>query len=111
MVYAKIDLFDYKLQQCAGLFKALAHPARLQILKYLASINTCFSGNISDELPLSRTTVNQHLSELKKAGLILGTVDGARTNYCLNPEKINELKELFDFFISEINTTENYKCE
>lgn len=111
MVYAKIDLFDHKLQQCAGLFKALAHPARLQILKYLACINTCFSGNISDELPLSRTTVNQHLSELKKAGLIVGTVDGARTNYCLNPEKISELKDLFDFFINEINVSGDFKCK
>ena len=70
MVTAKSELFTEKQQQQAILFKALAHPARLAILVYLAETKTCISGDISNELPLSRTTVNQHLMELKKAGLI-----------------------------------------
>jgi len=94
MAYAKSGLFDQKLNSTAILFKALAHPARLAILKYLAEIKVCMTGDISGELPLSRTTVNQHLAELKNAGLIQGTVDGVKVNYCLNPEKIKEMEKL-----------------
>ncbi|RPJ71312.1 MAG: ArsR family transcriptional regulator, partial [Alphaproteobacteria bacterium] len=70
MAFAKTDLFETELQECAELFKSLAHPARLAILKYLAETKTCITGDISDELPLGRTTVNQHLAELKSVGLI-----------------------------------------
>jgi DNA-binding transcriptional ArsR family regulator len=103
MVLAKNELFDKQEQRCAGLFKALAHPARIQILKYLAETKTCISGDISKELPLGRTTVNQHLKELKRAGLIQGVVSGSMTNYCLNPEKVKELKTLAENFFDEID--------
>ena len=108
MVIAKTELFDKELQDCAEFFKALAHPARLQILKYLAETKTCITGDISDELPLSRTTVNQHLKELKKAGLVLGIVSGVKKNYCLNPEKILELKNMATRFITGIES--GYNC-
>ena len=110
MVLAKNELFDKQEQQCAGLFKALAHPARIQILKYLAETKSCISGDISKELPLGRTTVNQHLKELKKAGLIQGIVSGSRTNYCLNPEKISELKAMAENFFNEIDIDEEINC-
>jgi len=103
MAYAKTDLFDPKLNSCAVLFKALAHPARLAILKYLAEIKVCMTGDISDELPLSRTTINQHLKELKNAGLIQGRVDGVKVNYCLNPEKIKAFSELATSLFEEIS--------
>lgn len=103
MAYAKNELFETELQQCAELFKALAHPARLAILKYLTEAKTCITGDISDELPLSRTTVNQHLAELKSSGLIHGNISGVKTYYCLNPEKICELKKLTDKFLGIIN--------
>jgi DNA-binding transcriptional ArsR family regulator len=74
MAFAKNDLFDAELQQCAELFKALAHPARLAILQYLYEAKTCITGDISEELPLGRTTVNQHLAELKAVGLIQGHI-------------------------------------
>ena len=80
MVVSKTDLFTEVLQARANLFKALAHPARLQILQFVAETKTCISGDISEELPLSRTTVNQHLKELKDAGLIQGHVEGVKTN-------------------------------
>jgi len=102
MAYAKTDLFSSKLKSTAVLFKALAHPARLAILKYLAEIKVCMTGDISDELPLSRTTVNQHLKELKNAGLIQGTVDGVKVNYCLDPERIKEMEKLANCFFGEI---------
>jgi ArsR family transcriptional regulator, arsenate/arsenite/antimonite-responsive transcriptional repressor len=110
MAFTKSELFSPELQKCSVLFKALAHPARLAILKYLAETKTCITGDIADELPLGRTTVNQHLKELKDAGLIQGTTEGAKTCYCLNPVNICKLKKIAEKFISEINIPENFKC-
>ena len=111
MVTAKTTLFDEGLQVKANLFKVLAHPARLQILQFLAETKTCISGDISEELPLGRTTVNQHLKELKKAGLIQGQVEGVKTNYCLDYEKIEEMKNLLSGFLDEFKTPEGFCCK
>jgi DNA-binding transcriptional ArsR family regulator len=111
MAYAKIELFNSDLQVCAELYKALAHPARLAILKYLAESKTCITGDFADELPLSRSTVNQHLKELKDAGLVIGTIGGAKTFYCLNFEKIKELTARSETFLEIINIPENFECK
>ncbi|MFA5330256.1 MAG: metalloregulator ArsR/SmtB family transcription factor [Prolixibacteraceae bacterium] len=111
MVTAKTELFDEALQIRAGFFKALAHPARLQILQFLAETKTCISGDISEELPLSRTTVNQHLKELKEVGLIKGHVEGVKMNYCLDGKRVKEMKELLTGFLEEIQLPENFSCE
>ncbi len=111
MVASKTELFDEALQEKANLFKALAHPARLQILQFLAETKTCISGDISDELPLSRTTVNQHLKELKDTGLIRGHVEGVKMNYCLDGEKVKEMKNLFTSFLNEIQLPEDFTCQ
>lgn len=103
MTYAKTELFHKDVQIAAAFFKALAHPARVAILKYLAETKSCISGDISNELPLSRTTVNQHLKELKNIGLIRGEIEGVKVNYCLNNEKISELKVLLNDFIKEVD--------
>ncbi len=108
---AKVELFDTDLQTTSALFKALGHPARLAILKYLSEIKVCISGDISNELPLSRTTVNQHLKELKDQGLIKGEIEGAKTNYCLNPHRIKELKEVLDQFLCDIDCSCNLNCD
>jgi ArsR family transcriptional regulator, arsenate/arsenite/antimonite-responsive transcriptional repressor len=110
MAFAKTDLFDPELNSAAVLFKALAHPARLAILQYLAETKVCITGDISDEIPLSRTTVNQHLKELKNAGLIQGTVDGVKVNYCLNPEKIKEMVNVSECFFKEIVIEAENQC-
>ncbi|MBN1767862.1 MAG: helix-turn-helix transcriptional regulator [Prolixibacteraceae bacterium] len=109
MVQAKTALFDTNIQQAALLYKALGHPARLQILRYLAQTKMCITGNISDVLPLSRTTVNQHLTELKKAGLIRGHVSGKNTSYCLNPSMVKELQRVSELFLKEIDSP-FYEC-
>ena len=103
MTSPKYELFDKELQTNASYFKALSHPARLAILNYLAESRVCITGDISRELPLSRTTVNQHLTELKEAGFIKGAISGAKVNYCLNPEKLTELNERFKEFISNLD--------
>ncbi len=64
--------------------KALGHPARIAILKILAGKSTCQCGDIVEELPLSQSTVSQHLKELKEAGLIKGEIDGAKVCYCID---------------------------
>jgi len=110
MAFAKTELFDRELQETAEFFKAFAHPARLQIIKYLSERKSCITGDISEELPLSRTTVNQHLSELKKVGLIIGHVDGVKTNYCLNPEAIRKLKLMIGDFLNDVDCCEDQKC-
>ena len=95
----KSEKFDESLNELAQFAKVISHPARLAILKYLSETKTCISGDISDYLPLSRSTVSQHLKELKDLGLIHGTIDGLKINYCLCSPTINEqLQKLKDFF-------------
>ena len=107
MVKSKTELFGPEIQHCAGFFKALAHPARIAVLKYLAETKTCITGDISEELPLSRSTVNQHLAELKKAGLIRGHIEGNNTKYCLNPEGLIHFRGLSSGLFAQPEMTEN----
>jgi ArsR family transcriptional regulator, arsenate/arsenite/antimonite-responsive transcriptional repressor len=111
MAFSKTELFDDDLRQFAEYNKALSHPARLAILKYLANTKTCITGDIAEELPLSRTTVNQHLKELKDAGLITGTIEGVRTCYCINTDKLNELKSASEKFLNSIDLSYIMKCD
>ena len=102
----KKEVFDIELQELALFAKAISHPARLAILKYLAETKTCISGDISDYIPLSRTTVSQHLKELKDLGLIHGTVDGLKINYCLCNSSINDYLNKMDTFFGLIKNIE-----
>jgi predicted transcriptional regulator len=111
MAYTKSELFSPELQNCSTLFKALAHPARHAILKYLADTKTCITGDLADELPLGRTTVNQHLKELKDAGLIQGTTEGVKTCYCLNVRNVCELKKMAEKFLNDINIPVDFECK
>lgn len=81
-------------EELAELAKALAHPARVQILRLLAQKNSCVCGEIVDEIPLAQSTVSQHLKVLKASGLIRGDVDGPRVCYCVEPRTIRRLKAL-----------------
>jgi len=80
--------------ELADLAKALAHPARVQILRLLARRPSCVCGEIVEELPLAQSTVSQHLKVLKEAHLIQGQVDGVRVCYCLEPQALRRLKAL-----------------
>jgi ArsR family transcriptional regulator len=102
----KSEIFDKELQELANFAKVLSHPARLAILNYLAETKTCISGDISDQLPLSRATVSQHLKELRHAGLIHGEIDGLKINYCLCGGTIEKQISIFEEFFSKIPTHE-----
>lgn len=105
----KTDAFSTELQELARFAKAISHPARLAILKYLAETKTCISGDISDFLPLSRSTVSQHLNELKELGLIHGEIDGLKVNYCLCSSSIDGYLQKFENFFEPIKAV-NIDC-
>lgn len=106
----KSEIFDSRLQELARFARAISHPARLAILEYLAETRTCISGDISQNLPLSRTTVSQHLKELKDMGLIHGEIDGLKVNYCLCSENIHKLLNDFETFFEKVRHA-SVKCE
>ena len=99
MAFSKANEFNTELNELAQFAKAIAHPARIQILEHLALKNTCICGDIVKELPLSQSTVSQHLKALKDAGLITGEVEAPAICYCINTDKMakiyKQLKELF----------------
>lgn len=81
-------------EELAALAKAIAHPARVRILRILVRHTACICGDIVEELPLAQSTVSQHLKVLKEAGLIRGDVDGPRVCYCIEPRTLRRLKVL-----------------
>ncbi len=80
--------------ELARLARALAHPARVRIVRLLARRGECVCGQIVLDLPLAQATVSQHLKVLKAAGIIHGQVDGPRVCYCLDPKALKRVKEL-----------------
>lgn len=77
--------------------KALAHPVRIYILKKLSKMNSCcYSGDLVDELPIQRSTLSQHLKELKFSGLIQGEIEPPFIKYCLNRKEWENLKNTFN---------------
>lgn len=83
----KSEEFTIKDNKIAKYAKALAHPARVAILQFLIKKQACVCGDIVNELPLSQSTVSQHLKELKEAGLIKGDIDGAKVCYCIDEKE------------------------
>ncbi len=100
----KKENFDKDLQQLADFARVMSHPARLAILKYLSETKSCISGDISDNLPLSRSTVSQHLKELRDSGLIHGEIDGLKINYCLCSTEIDRFIGLFSTFFESVKS-------
>lgn len=78
----------------AELCKALGHPARVAIMRHLLQVDRCICGEIVSILPLAQSTVSQHLKQLKEAGLIRGEIDGPRSCYCADKNRLAELKNL-----------------
>ncbi|MEO6550266.1 MAG: metalloregulator ArsR/SmtB family transcription factor [Ferruginibacter sp.] len=91
----KTEHFTGKQNAIATLTKALGHPARIAIIEYLISVDTCICGDIVNELPLAQPTVSQHLKELKNAGLIKGEIEGNSICYCIDEKAISKLQDYF----------------
>jgi len=95
----------------APMLDALSHPARLQIILHLAKYNGCPAGSISERLPLSKSTVSQHLAKLKEAGIITATPDGLCQRYSLNDEALNELNTQYHNLLNTIRELSKTKIE
>lgn len=98
MGVTKTHHFTEEQNEIANLLKALAHPARVAIVEYLLSVDTCICNDIVAEINLAQPTVSQHLKELKNAGIIQGEVEGKSICYCINPKTLRKLEH----FITEI---------
>lgn len=103
MGLTKTEGFTRSQLDIAAVAKAVAHPARIAILQFLAKRNTCICGDIVDELPLSQSTVSQHLKELKKVGLIKGNVDGPSICYCIDEKTWNKVKSTLSAFFDDFD--------
>lgn len=103
MGLTKTEEFTKAQNELAGWAKALGHPARIAIIQFLIRTKSCVCGDIVDELPLSQSTVSQHLKELKKVGLIKGDIEGPSVCYCIDEKVWNRAKialgEMFDSFV------------
>lgn len=84
-----------KQNRAARYAKAMGHPVRMYVLELLSSKACCYSGDLTDELPIAKSTLSQHLKELKDAGLIQGETEAPRIKYCLNKEHWEEAQSLF----------------
>ena len=97
--------------EIARISKALSHPVRVYIIKKLAKMDSCcYSGDLVDELPVGRSTLSQHLKELKYAGLIQGEINSPYIRYCINRQNWDTAKRLFENFLNE-NAPANIMCE
>ena len=104
----KSDHFTTKQNKKAALYKALGHPARIAILELLIQQESCVCGDLVHKLPLSQSTISQHLKELKEVGIIKGEIEGVKTCYCIDDKVWSELNHLSSLFIKSF--IEKEKC-
>jgi DNA-binding transcriptional ArsR family regulator len=102
--------FTHTQQQLAQVAKALGHPARIAILEVLRRRETCYCGDIVEELPLAQATVSQHLKVLKEAGLIQGTIDPRRSCYCIDAKGWTQARALLDAFLDDAPPPQAINC-
>jgi len=102
MAISKKEEFTQDDVWLADVAKALSHPARIRILKILTEMNVCMCGDIVDLMPLSQSTVSQHLKELKRVGLIKGEIEGPKVCYCVNNETLLKAKQELDLLFSQV---------
>lgn len=95
----KNDIITAEQQRLARYAKAMGHPIRMYVLELLSKQNCCYSGDISEELPIVKSTLSQHLKELRDAGLIQGEIEAPRIRYCIHKENWKDAQELFRKFL------------
>lgn len=108
MGITKTEGFSVDITEMADVFKALGHPARLAIIRFLVDSPSCICNDIVDEIPLAQPTISRHLSELKKVGLINGSIEGKNICYCLDEKRWNEVQLFMAEFASDL--VKNQKC-
>lgn len=108
---SKIEITNEQ-EKIAGIAKALGHPTRVAIMYFLAHRQQCYFGDIAEVLHIAKPTVSQHLSELKKAELIIGEVEAPKVRYCINTERWKEARKLYAtlFDLCQCNCGEECHC-
>lgn len=96
MGVSKTDVFSEEQNQIAEFAKALSHPARVAILQYLCEKQTCIGADLVEHLPLAQATVGQHLKELKRIGIIKGTIDPPKVCYCIDEKMWAKMKFMME---------------
>jgi predicted transcriptional regulator len=110
MGVTKTDLFTEAQNEIALAAKAFAHPARVAIIQYLLRSDTCINGDLVQELGLAQATISQHLRELKDIGIIQGTIEGSRVNYCINHNRWAEIKAQFNEIFNQLESSSSEDC-
>jgi DNA-binding transcriptional ArsR family regulator len=103
MGLTKTQLFNDQQNKLALYAKAFAHPARVAIIEYLLKQQSCICNDLVEELPLSQSTISQHLKELKNIGIIKGEIEGPRVCYCIDDKNWQEAKEMLHNIFSSLN--------
>lgn len=101
MGVTKAELFSPQQNEIAAIAKIFAHPARIAILEFLLKSDTCINGHLVQELGLAQATISQHLRELREIGIIKGNVEGVSVCYCIDPEKWQQLRKVFQNFFAQ----------
>jgi DNA-binding transcriptional ArsR family regulator len=105
MGLTKTEVFNEAQNQIAEYAKAFAHPARVAILQYLVEHRECICGDLVEVLPLSQSTISQHLKELKRIGIIKGTIDPPKVCYCIDEAVWEEVQTLFAGVLNSLQKT------
>lgn len=106
----KAEISD-EIKQFALIARVMGHPVRLYILQKLVGMNSCcYSGDLVEEIPVGRSTLSQHLKELKNAGLIQGEVEPPYIKYCLNRENWEKARDMFEHLLVTDKNRENREC-
>lgn len=95
------DIISEKQLMIARFAKAMSHPVRIYVLQLLSKQACCYSGDLSEILPIAKSTLSQHLKELKSAGLIQGETEPPKIKYCLNRENWKLAKTIFEDFLGD----------
>ena len=104
-----MEVFSTEQKKLARYAKAMGHPVRLYVLDLLSKQSCCYSGDLTEVLPIVKSTLSQHLKELKDAGLIQGEIEAPRIKYCLNRENWKEAQDLFNQFLNVSLSLNNCK--
>lgn len=110
MGLTKSALFTPLQNELSTILKVLAHPARIAILEYLLTSESCINGDLVQEIGLSQATISQHLKELKLLGIIKGTVEGVSMNYCIDPDKWTSIQAELNTFFGKLKLKDPNCC-
>ncbi len=101
MGITKTQIFDQEQNELAQLFKILGHPARIAILQYISTQDSCICNDLVEEIGLAQATISQHLKELKSIGLLTGAIEGKKMCYCIDIDRWNTLQKSLNSFFNK----------